>query len=573
MEDNNLQTAPEQSNYPAPEKPKYQWLKYLGVAVLVLAFFALGWFGKDWLGSLGNRQKPASGQPQGYGSVVVRDRPDLGKEQPLPQPPLPGQSSSSASSSGTGQEIWLSVDWEKNSLKVKCPPNLPAGEECYLSGKITSGEYVGQNLVLELVPGLGTDFVYHAVKGTDDTVLTSYEPNSKQYRFRGLDDVPELIDFPSTTYKLKKAYRQVMFQTQTVKWKLFDNNVLGPVYLMENGCIMAELPDHTAIAYDLVIPFVNRENGNVEMTFSGGEKNTEAYQYNAITGCGALCYYLAVQDESILKPQERLTAIGTTSNQEPIYALKDTNDKLLKNLYADKNTVAYMADGSYENTGTNKYTYQQFLSYHPLVYWKDPLGRWIEFKNQRFILAAEMCKPVIYLYPEKQTSLEVKVHPNGGFTYTNPKYENGWQVSASPEGRITDARTGNKYDYLFWEGVGLNYPVTDKGWVVKRGDLAGFLDSKLAELGLMGREAEDFKAYWVKRLNEYPYYKISFLSKEQMDELAPLEISGARPGTVIRMLMTAKGLDKYEAVVPQVLPAAKSRFGFTVVEWGGVVLK
>lgn len=573
MEDNNLQTAPEQNNYPVAEKPKYTWLKYLGIAVLVLAFFALGWFGKDWLGSLSNRQKPASGQPQGYNPVVVRDRPDYGKERSLPQPPLPGQSSSSAPSPGTGQEIWLSVDWEKNSLKVKCPPNLPAEEDCYLSGKITSGEYAGQNLVLELVPGLGTDFVYHAVKGTSNTVLTSYEPNSKQYRFRGLDDVPELIDFPSTDYKLKKAYRQVMFQTQTVKWKLFDNQVLGPVYLMENGCIMAELPDHTAIAYDLVIPFVNRENGSVEMTFSGGEKNTEVYQYNAITGCGALCYYLAVQDESVLKPQERLAAIGTTLSQEPIYALKDTNDKLLKNLYADKNTVAYMADGSYENTGTNKYTYQQFLSYHPLVYWKDPLGRWVEFKNQRFILAAEMCKPVIYLYPEKQTSLEVKVRPNGGFTYTNPKYENGWQVSASPEGKITDSRTGKNYDYLFWEGVGLNYPITDKGWVVKRGELAGFLDAKLAELGLIGREAEDFKAYWVKRLNEHPYYKLSFLSKEQMDELAPLEISGARPSTVIRMLMTAKGQEKFEPATPQDLPALKARSGFTVVEWGGVVLK
>jgi len=551
-----------------PKNNFIRGLKYAGVIFLVAGFFVLGWFGKDWFYSLKNLEKNSASQSGGYEPGVVKELPN----QTLPVPPSDSVTPTS-SAPGSELDVWLSVEWEKKTLKIKCPTGLPVEEACYLTGKLLSGEYAGQDLVLELVPGLGTDFVYHAVKADADTVLTSYEPNRKHYKFKGVDDAPESIELSNTGYQLKKAYRQVMFSTLAIKQKLFEHQVLGPVYLMENGCIMAELPDHTAIAYDLVIPFVNRENGSIQMTFSGNEKNTENYQYNAITGCGALCYYLAVQDENVLKPQERLVLAGTTSNQEPVYILKDSNDRLLQNLYADKNTVAYMADGSYENTGKNKYTYQQFLAFNPLVYWKDPLGRWIEFKNQRFILAAEMCKPVIYLYPETQTNLEVRVSPNGGFTYSSPEYGNGWKVSVTPKGEITEIKTGKNYEYLFWEGIGLNYPVSEKGWVVKRGELENFLDSKLPELGLQGREAVDFKAYWLKRLDAFPYYKLSFLSKEQMDELAPLQISGARPNTVIRMLMTAKGLEKFEPAIPQDLPELKARLGFTVVEWGGVVLK
>ena len=563
---------PEQNQAPAPKSSQVKVLQYAGLAVLIAGFFFLGWFGKDWLNGLKNLEKNSTNRSGEQSSVTDEDRSKASPEQGLPTVPA-DQASSSAPSAGVGQDIWLNVDWEKTSLKAKCPRSAQADEVCYLVGTIASGDYTGQDLVLELVPGLGTDFIYHAVKGEQDTVLSSYEPESKHYKFKGLDDVPESIDLPSTNYKLKKAYRQVMFSTLVIKRKLFEHPTLGSVYLMDNGCIMAELPDHTAISYDLTIPFVNRENGSVEITFSNNEKNTESYQYNAITGCGALCYYLAIQDENTLKPQERLVAVGTTSNQEPVYVLKDSNDKLLKSLYADKNTVAYMAENSYENTGKSRYTYEQFIAFRPLLYWKDPFGRWVEFKNQRFILAAEMCKPVIYLYPEKPTDLEVRVQPNGGFIYTNPKYDNGWKVTAWPNGKIVEAKTQKSYDYLFWEGIGLNYPVSEKGWVVKRGELEKFLDDKLPEVGLKGREASDFKAYWLGRLKEHPYYKLSFLSKEQMDELAPLQISGARPNTVIRMLMTAKGLEKNETAIPQDLPDLKIRSGFTVVEWGGVVLK
>ena len=48
-------------------------------------------------------------------------------------------------------------------------------------------------------------------------------------------------------------------------------------------------------------------------------------------------------------------------------------------------------------------------------------------------------KPVIYLYPEKETEVTVKLNYAGELTCTYPAYNDGWKVSASPDGTLTDA--------------------------------------------------------------------------------------------------------------------------------------
>ena len=49
-------------------------------------------------------------------------------------------------------------------------------------------------------------------------------------------------------------------------------------------------------------------------------------------------------------------------------------------------------------------------------------------------------KPVIYLYPEEETEVAVKLNLDGKLTCTYPAYENGWQVTAAPDGTLTDAK-------------------------------------------------------------------------------------------------------------------------------------
>ena len=43
-------------------------------------------------------------------------------------------------------------------------------------------------------------------------------------------------------------------------------------------------------------------------------------------------------------------------------------------------------------------------------------------------------KPVIYLYPEEETEVTVKLDYNGTLTSTYPAYGDGWTVTAQPDG-------------------------------------------------------------------------------------------------------------------------------------------
>ncbi|MFR5640342.1 MAG: hypothetical protein ACLUDF_04555, partial [Butyricicoccus sp.] len=60
-------------------------------------------------------------------------------------------------------------------------------------------------------------------------------------------------------------------------------------------------------------------------------------------------------------------------------------------------------------------------------------------------------KPVIYLYPEQETTVSVSLDYTGTLTATYPAYEDGWRVTAEPDGTLYD-ENGNEYSYLFWEG-------------------------------------------------------------------------------------------------------------------------
>ena len=64
-------------------------------------------------------------------------------------------------------------------------------------------------------------------------------------------------------------------------------------------------------------------------------------------------------------------------------------------------------------------------------------------------------KPVLYLYPEEETGVSVKLDYVGELTVTYPAYEDGWNMTAYPDGTLLDAE-GNEYSYLFWEGVSLS---------------------------------------------------------------------------------------------------------------------
>ena len=178
-------------------------------------------------------------------------------------------------------------------------------------------------------------------------------------------------------------------------------------------------------------------------------------------------------------------------------------------------------------------------------------------------------KPVIYLYPEEETNVTVKLLLDGKLTCTYPAYNTGWRVSAAPNGTLTDVN-GQTYNYLYWEGeTNAQWDMT-KGFCIKGEDTAKFLEEALDKLGLTRREANEFIVYWLPLMAQNPYNIISFQTDIYTDA-AKLEITPA-PDTMIRVFMTWKASEDFIALPEQEL-TAPDRTGFTAIEWGGTEIK
>jgi hypothetical protein len=103
----------------------------------------------------------------------------------------------------------------------------------------------------------------------------------------------------------------------------------------------------------------------------------------------------------------------------------------------------------------------------------DSFDRLVKGINSTYVPLAECGKPVIYLYPEKTTDVDVRVEPSGGFSVTEPAYVDGWRVTANPEGQLTERATGRAYPYLFWEGRSNSvYQTPNRGWVVAKSEVS-----------------------------------------------------------------------------------------------------
>ncbi len=199
----------------------------------------------------------------------------------------------------------------------------------------------------------------------------------------------------------------------------------------------------------------------------------------------------------------------------------------------------------------------------------DDCDRYVEIDPDS---ATDVCyKPVIYLYPTKETVCSVTMDLNGRFTCTYPDYGTaGWQnFVAAPDGTLTFP-DGKEYYCLYWEGeadIDLDFT---RGACVRGEDTAAYLEWALAEMGLTAREANEFIIYWLPQLQENEYNLISFQGKPYTDA-AKLNVTPA-PDSVLRVYMVAKPLNAPVEVEPQSF-GPFVRQGFTVVEWGGSILK
>ena len=212
-------------------------------------------------------------------------------------------------------------------------------------------------------------------------------------------------------------------------------------------------------------------------------------------------------------------------------------------------------------------------SYYAIKLNKDEKINKLEITNNE--VSGKKCrtdveyKPIIYIYPENEMEVSIKLGNEKFITTSYPKYNNGWKALASPNGNLKiDERN---YYGLYWEGKNHISKELDTGFVIKGEDTSKFLEEKLSILGLNEREINEFIIYWLPKMEKNNYNYIRFESKEEIDSYMPLIIEPT-PDKIIRVYMEYKSLNEYKEVKEQIL-TKENRKGYTVVEWGGSIIE
>lgn len=318
------------------------------------------------------------------------------------------------------------------------------------------------------------------------------------------------------------------------------------------GMIFAQkLADSTYRDYTLKFNFLT-DDEVAQITWKDGTKNMAKYTSESYVGCA-----MTTSDNVIVNKEniaDRLTEAGKTKEGDIVYTVSK-DDPITK-----------MAYDNYQLGREQVDSLKEFSAKKPVFIWKDPLGDYIVLTGRDFKGMAECAKPVIYLYPTASQNVSVKVGAN--ITKSEPIYQNGWEVFAWPSGKLKVA--GKFYDSLFWDGRGLGeYPMIQAGFILKNEDLKSTIEKQLGELGLNGREIADFTDFWLAKMPNTPYVRLTWLGTQDMNKLAPLSISPS-PDTLIRVFLDFEGLNEPINIRAQKL-SAPVRHGFTVIEWGGLL--
>ncbi len=179
------------------------------------------------------------------------------------------------------------------------------------------------------------------------------------------------------------------------------------------------------------------------------------------------------------------------------------------------------------------------------------------------------CKPALYLYPQVSEPINVKINPKGKLNTTIPVYpQTGWNILGNPNGTITYEHT--QYDYLYYEAAIPNslIPKENTGYNVAYKDLKNFFSTLLPKLGLNANEQKQFSDYWLTALPYSPYYIISLVPQQVLNDISPLTISPT-PDTLLRVTLNFQPVNTPQTIDLPILPKIQ-RTGFVAVEWAGM---
>jgi surface protein len=344
-------------------------------------------------------------------------------------------------------------------------------------------------------------------------------------------------------------YRQVRFTWDKVegadrygiavylagKWRVQNQNITGTVYTS---------PKNLTPGKTYKVAIAARVNGKWD---------TANAIKNAVT--------VTIKGNSYVKPDRELrygAELYVIADEITLYRGPDTS-------YGKVTTIpqkTYLQELGVMNNNNN-WAFIKYNGQYGWVQMKNDKGIW-EIK----IMSPTPDKPVIYLYPEKETDVHVEVElTEADLATTYPKYNNGWDVVAKPDGSLVNKADGTHHRYLFWDAVNCRTEFDfSKGFCVAGSDTENFLKEKLSYMGLTEDEMNEFIVYWLPRMEHNKYNLISFQSEKYTDS-AKLTITPT-PDSMLRVFMTYVPLEEAVEIEPQELSTFE-RSGFTVVEWGG----
>jgi hypothetical protein len=360
--------------------------------------------------------------------------------------------------------------------------------------------------------------------------------------------------------------------------------IITKKYLIDfKGLAVFYYPTIGGYNYDLTIPasILNLPN-----------QNYKTYNYFR-TPCSFELTDLNELDSSIISPNN-LEKINTSGNFN-VFKIRDLNEPANQKLVERIKDIYYYQDYEKLNLDYDSKPNINDLKDNGVLVYQDFFGVYRGLVQNNTIETRGGCgKPVVYLYPEKDTKVTLSFVNHMQFTTVIPSYQNSWEVLAHSNGILNDLKPeitncnsfGNKigseyaknacekneYPYLYWSGNTISnfYPQALTGFIVKKEDLDSFFDEKLSQINFNQKEINDFKEYWVLYLSnkDSEYFRISFFQNDIVNKLFPMNVN-PKPQSQIRMFMDWDYASKETNISKQNL-ISYPRTGFTLVEWGGL---
>lgn len=290
----------------------------------------------------------------------------------------------------------------------------------YLAGSVASGKYTGYDYYLVSRTFIGdgeSDDYYRILRNSSEgkmILLSKYsnEPAAEDKQFfvvaddAVLDNLLPKVEIPisNTDYYLEphsespnalfsEMVKGFGYVTEKPR-KLFTDAQAGDIYLDEHTkTFMVRVNDGSVKIYKIKLPFVKSQEASknwntddmlLDIKFTDGTQNNQRYfhgsRYQFVCAAGDL---YDIVPENKLNPSTQLELAGTASTGEKFYRIKDRN--ILEGFY---NGTGFYSEMAYA-ISDRSLTFDQFMNLNPVLFWKDPLGRWIQFTVSIFSPMAE----------------------------------------------------------------------------------------------------------------------------------------------------------------------------------------